>query len=230
MHDLLVYLVSMVVMVPIAKRFGLGAIFGYLLAGVIVGPQGLALLTGSKDYTSQLAVFGVIMMLLLIGLELNPSLLWKMRGPIFGLGSLQILGTFFITVGSNIHFGLILEHPGIILASVFGIVAVKALLVYGLSRSFRIRPPESLLFEISLVHGGEFAFVLIAQAGGLVKAELFMVNNRRSILDLSKRFQVDDQETFMRANRQITEQLEAMPKSDPDELLQGASSDWNPPA
>jgi hypothetical protein len=59
--------------------------------------------------------------------------------------------------------------------------------------------------------------------------QLFEVNNRRSIRDLSSRFQTDDKETFLQAARQMADQLEAMLKSDPDELLRGASSTWTPP-
>jgi monovalent cation:proton antiporter-2 (CPA2) family protein len=603
MHDLLIYLLSMVIMVPLSKRLGLGAVMGYLIAGAMVGPQALALLNGSQDFTSEIAEFGVTMMLLLIGLELNPKVLWQMRGPILGLGSLQVLGTtllfmagslalglswqsalaigmilsvsstavalqslqelgyakstggdraftvllfqdmavigmlalfpllgsgegqgnenpwvktllvigavitvvlsgrlivrplfkaisrmklretftalallivaaaaalmhfvglspalgaflagvvladsefkhqieadiepfkglllglFFITVGANIQFNLIVANPLLVFGWVLAIVFGKCALTYALGRWSKLRPPESLLFSVALAQGGEFAFVLIAQAGGLIseqngqiltaavaltmalapvlikltvnhgmsrldcvkvedrmpdtvdesekdnpvlvvgigrfgqtlirflrangfactvldidseqidimarfgiksyfgdgsnpdllraaglerakvlvlaidepettlkivetlrpqypdlpifarafdrlhayrllhlgvteiaietsgsavilgmdvlqklgmprerayaKAQLFEVNNRRSIHDLSKRFHTDDQETFIQATKQMSEQLEAMLKSDPDELLRGASSEWAPPS
>ncbi len=97
MHDFLVYLIAMVILVPISKYAGLGSVIGYLIAGFVIGPQGLNILhQNNQQGTSELAEFGVIMMLLLIGLELNPRMLWKMRGPIFGLGSLQVLGTLTI--------------------------------------------------------------------------------------------------------------------------------------
>lgn len=99
MHDLLIYLAAMVVVVPLSKYAGLGSVVGYLLAGVLIGPEGFALLANAGSGTSELAEFGVIMMLLLIGLELNPRLLWKMRGPILGLGSIQVLATIALVAG-----------------------------------------------------------------------------------------------------------------------------------
>jgi monovalent cation:proton antiporter-2 (CPA2) family protein len=357
--DLLVYLLSMVVVVPLAKRVGLGSVIGYLIAGVIIGPQCLALIgsagMGSHDQMSELSEFGVIMMLLLIGLELNPQLLWKMRGPIFGLGGIQVLATtalftggamafgfdwpvaltigmivsasstaivlqtlkergyaksvggertfavllfqdlavipilavlpllggdgvqetglnlsagmktlfilgavaavvlagrflirplfkiisrtklretftalallivvgaaalmhavglspalgaflagvvladsefrhqieadiepfkglllglFFITVGSNISFVVIAANPLIVLGTIAAIVFGKAALVYALGRSAKMKPPESLLFAVALAQGGEFAFVLIGQAGGLLSPEVAQI-------------------------------------------------------
>ena len=110
MHDLLVYLLSMVILVPISKQMGLGSVIGYLIAGALMGPHGFDLLQGSHENTSELAEFGIIMMLLLIGLELNPSLLWKMRGPILGLGSLQVLTTIALFAGSAFYFGM--SGPG----------------------------------------------------------------------------------------------------------------------
>ncbi len=353
MSELLIYLLAMVIVVPLSKQLGLGSVLGYLIAGAVIGPQGLHLLK-AREETSHLAEFGVIMMLLLIGLELRPQLLWKMRGPIFGLGTLQVVGTillfggalfsmgfdwpvalaigmivsvsstaivlqtlqekgyakslggertfavllfqdiaiipilallpllavqmgvlsepegapsggrqtllvlgavaavvgggrflvrplfslisrtklretftalallivvasaalmhavglspalgaflagvvladsefrhqieadiepfkglllglFFITVGSSIQFGLIRDQPLDVALWVLAIIGVKALLVYAIGRFSKIPPPESLLFSISLAQGGEFAFVLIGQAGGILPPEI----------------------------------------------------------
>lgn len=349
MHDLLVYLLAMVVIVPLSKYVGLGAVIGYLLAGAAIGPQGLSLLQNTRNGTPELAEFGVIMMLLLIGLELSPRLLWKMRGPIFGLGSVQVLSTvalfglvlgllglsgsaaitigiivsasstaivmqtlqehgyakstggerafsvllfqdiavvpmlailpilgasveptksgspwlkallifsavagivlagrflanrlfrfisrtklretftalallivvasaflmhavgvspalgtflagvvladsefkhqieadiepfkglllglFFITIGSSIQFSLLRDQPWVIAQWVLAIIFGKALLLYTMARLSRLKPPESLLFAAALAQGGEFAFVLIAQAGQLLSPE-----------------------------------------------------------
>lgn len=87
----LVYLTAAVVSVPIAKRLGLGSVLGYLIAGILIGPFVLQLV-GDKDSTNVMhfAEFGVVMMLFLIGLELQPSRLWKMRGPILGIGGMQV--------------------------------------------------------------------------------------------------------------------------------------------
>ncbi|MDB6173975.1 MAG: Glutathione-regulated potassium-efflux system protein KefB [Chthoniobacteraceae bacterium] len=87
-----IYLAAAISAVPLAKRFGLGSVLGYLLAGVIIGPYLLGLVGGGGD-VMHFAEFGVVMMLFLIGLELRPAMLWRMRGPILGLGGLQVTGT-----------------------------------------------------------------------------------------------------------------------------------------
>ncbi len=87
----LVYLAAAVVAVPIAKRLGLGAVLGYLLAGIAIGPFGLRLIGDVQD-TLHFSEFGVVLLLFLIGLELEPKRLWAMRRPIFGGGSAQVLG------------------------------------------------------------------------------------------------------------------------------------------
>jgi Kef-type K+ transport system membrane component KefB len=81
------------VSVPLAKKLGLGSVLGYLLAGIVIGPAVLGLLGDETHDVMHFAEFGVVMMLFLIGLELRPSLLWRLRGPIFGLGGAQVLGT-----------------------------------------------------------------------------------------------------------------------------------------
>ncbi len=352
MNEFLVYLLAMVIVVPLAKRVGLGSVIGYLIAGALIGPHGFAILHGSQERMSEIAEFGVIMMLLLIGLELNPQVLWKMRGPIFGLGGLQVvattalfalavfglgldwpvaltigmilsasstaivlqtlkergyaksvggertfavllfqdiavipilailpllgangagngragtsagmralfilgavaavigagrflvrplfraisrtklretftalallivvgaaalmhavglspalgaflagvvladsefrhqieadiepfkgllLGLFFITVGSSINFTAIAANPLAVAGAVFGIVLGKAALVYAIGRASKMKPPESLLFAVALAQGGEFAFVLIGQADGILTPEI----------------------------------------------------------
>jgi monovalent cation:proton antiporter-2 (CPA2) family protein len=107
MSQLLVYLVVMVAVVPLSKRLGLGSVIGYLVAGALIGPRGLDLLRqGDSGQTGQIAEFGVIMMLLLIGLELNPSMLWKMRGPIFGLGTAQVAATVALFSAASLATGL----------------------------------------------------------------------------------------------------------------------------
>ncbi|HXH03115.1 MAG TPA: glutathione-regulated potassium-efflux system protein KefC [Candidatus Competibacteraceae bacterium] len=93
-HDLLlksfVYLLATVLAVPLARRLGLGAVLGYLLAGVMIGPWGLGLI-GAVEEVLHFAEFGVVLLLFLIGLELNPARLWALRRPIFGMGGAQVL-------------------------------------------------------------------------------------------------------------------------------------------
>src|SRR5215218_2023035 len=87
----LVYLAAAVVFVPIAKRLGLGSVLGYLIAGIIIGPFVLGFIGKEGEDIMHYAEFGVVMMLFLIGLELEPQLLWKLRQSIIGLGGLQVL-------------------------------------------------------------------------------------------------------------------------------------------
>ncbi len=88
-----VYLAAAVIAVPIAKRLGLGSALGYLLAGVIIGPNLLSLVGHKGQDVMHFAEFGVVLMLFLVGLELQPSVLWRMRVPILGLGGLQVAVT-----------------------------------------------------------------------------------------------------------------------------------------
>ncbi len=85
-----VYLCAAVIAVPLSKYLGLGAIIGYLGAGLIIGPWGLGLVSEVQDVL-HFAEFGVVLMLFLIGLELEPRRLWSLRRPIFGWGSAQVL-------------------------------------------------------------------------------------------------------------------------------------------
>jgi glutathione-regulated potassium-efflux system ancillary protein KefC len=86
----LIYLGAAVLVVPLSKALGLGAIIGYLAAGIFIGPWGLGLVSNVVDIL-HFAEFGVVLMLFLVGLELEPKRLWSMRRPIFGWGSAQVL-------------------------------------------------------------------------------------------------------------------------------------------
>jgi len=85
----LIYLLAAVVAVPIAKKLGLGAVLGYLLAGIAIGPWGLGLISEVEDIL-HFSEFGVVLLLFLIGLELDPKRLWSLRRHIFGWGSAQV--------------------------------------------------------------------------------------------------------------------------------------------
>ncbi|MES2538896.1 MAG: glutathione-regulated potassium-efflux system protein KefC [Pseudomonadota bacterium] len=85
----LVYLLAAVIAVPIARRLGLGAVLGYLIAGIAIGPWGLGVISGVEDIL-HFSEFGVVLLLFLIGLELDPKRLWSMRRPIFGWGGAQV--------------------------------------------------------------------------------------------------------------------------------------------
>jgi len=103
--EALVYLTAGVVSVPIAKRLGLGSVLGYLVAGVLVGPYVLNL-TGAPEDVMRFAEFGVVILLFLIGLEVRPALLWRMRTVIFGLGAAQMLGTAALLGAAAAAMGL----------------------------------------------------------------------------------------------------------------------------
>jgi glutathione-regulated potassium-efflux system ancillary protein KefC len=89
MLDALIYLAAGVLFVPLARRAGLGSVLGYLIAGVVIGPYAVGLV---KDVESimHFSEFGVVLMLFLIGLELDPKRLWSMRRDVFGGGALQL--------------------------------------------------------------------------------------------------------------------------------------------
>ena len=87
-----VFLLATVIAVPLTKRFRLGAVLGYLLAGVVIGPQLLGLVSDTEGVAT-ISEFGVVLMLFVIGLELSPQRLWVMRRSVFGTGLLQVLAS-----------------------------------------------------------------------------------------------------------------------------------------
>ncbi len=100
----LVYLAAAVVAVPIAKRLGLGSVLGYLIAGVVIGPFGLRLITNVEDIL-HFAEFGVVLLLFLIGLELNPRRLWGLRKSIVGIGGAQVVVTTVLILAIGMLLG-----------------------------------------------------------------------------------------------------------------------------
>jgi glutathione-regulated potassium-efflux system ancillary protein KefC len=106
------YFAAAVVAVMAAHRLGLGSVAGYLLAGIVIGPWGLALV-GETQAIRAFAELGVVMLLFVIGLELEPHRLWSMRAKLLGLGLSQVLGTIAAIVllalaaGANLHVALV---------------------------------------------------------------------------------------------------------------------------
>ena len=109
-----VYLLAAVIAVPLSKRLGFGAVLGYLLAGVVIGPWVLGLIRETEDIL-HFAEFGVVLLLFAIGLELNPKRLWAMRKPILGLGAAQVIISTVLLTAIGKAFGL--ELPVAVVAA-----------------------------------------------------------------------------------------------------------------
>src|SRR5258706_15818577 len=104
-HQALVYLAAGVLIVPVFKRLGLGSVLGYLIAGTLIGPWGLALVT-APEAILDFAEFGVVLLLFLVGLDLNPTRVWQLRKPIFGMGAAQVLVTVAVVAAAGWALGL----------------------------------------------------------------------------------------------------------------------------
>ena len=100
-----IYLCAAVIAVPIAKRLGLGSVLGYLLAGIVIGPV-IGLVGSETREIQHFAEFGVVMMLFLVGLELQPGMLWQMRNRLIGLGGLQVSITASLIAGAALFMGV----------------------------------------------------------------------------------------------------------------------------
>ncbi|RPH87834.1 MAG: potassium transporter [Deltaproteobacteria bacterium] len=96
LQDALIYLAAAVVFVPIAKKLGMGSVLGYLIGGITIGPFFLGFIGAEGKDILHFAEFGVVMMLFLIGLELEPATFWRMRRLILGMGIMQLGGTTFL--------------------------------------------------------------------------------------------------------------------------------------
>ena len=93
LRDALIYLAAAVLFVPVAKRLGMGSVLGYLIGGILIGPFGLGFIGEEGKDIMQFAEFGVVMMLFLAGLELEPATFWRMRRLILGAGFAQVGAT-----------------------------------------------------------------------------------------------------------------------------------------
>jgi monovalent cation:proton antiporter-2 (CPA2) family protein len=143
-----IYLVAAVITVPLAKRFGLGSVLGYLLAGIFIGPHVFNLVGEAGGDVMHVAEFGVVMMLFLVGLELQPALLWRLRTQLLGLGGLQVFGTAAIIAGLGAAFGFGWRVPfatGLILA-----MSSTAIVLQSLQERTQLKSP-----------GGEACFAVL---------------------------------------------------------------------
>jgi glutathione-regulated potassium-efflux system ancillary protein KefC len=100
-----IFLAAAILAVPLFKRLGLGAVLGYLFAGAALGPSGFHLVHEVEE-TLKIAELGVVLLLFLIGLELQPARLWRMRRQVFGLGGGQVVATSIVLAGVGIAAGM----------------------------------------------------------------------------------------------------------------------------
>jgi monovalent cation:proton antiporter-2 (CPA2) family protein len=105
LHDVAIFLAAAVIAVPLSRWLGLGAVLGYLGAGIVIGPWGLKFITGVESIL-RISEFGVVLLLFLIGLELQPTRLWRLRAQVFGLGGAQVLITTLLLAGIALSLGL----------------------------------------------------------------------------------------------------------------------------
>jgi monovalent cation:H+ antiporter-2, CPA2 family len=105
LHDAFIYLAAAVIFVPIAKKLGMGSVLGYLLGGIIIGPFFLGFIGAEGKDIMHFAEFGVVMMLFLIGLELEPATFWRMRKLILGMGVMQLGATTLLCFAALTWFG-----------------------------------------------------------------------------------------------------------------------------
>ncbi len=144
----LIYLGATVVSVPLAKKLGLGSVLGYLFAGIIIGPFVLGLVGKEAGEVMHFAEFGVVLMLFIIGLELEPSLLWRMRRSIFGLGGLQVLLTTVVVTAVALFMNFQLNRAlaiGLILALSSTAIVLQTLSEKGLMRNLAGKSAFSVL-------------------------------------------------------------------------------------
>ena len=172
-HDILsqafVFLAASVVSVLIADRLGLGSVLGYLVAGALIGPFGLGFV-GDPESVMHAAEFGVVIMLFLIGLELEPALLWRMRTAILGLGGAQVAVTGLTLSGVGILFGLewrVAVAAGFILSLSSTAIVMQSLREKGLAATDFGRAAFSvLLFQDIAVIPMLALFPLLATTAG----------------------------------------------------------------
>jgi CPA2 family monovalent cation:H+ antiporter-2 len=171
----MVYLAAAVVMVPVAKKLGLGSVLGYLLAGILIGPAILGFIGKEGQDILHFAEFGVVIMLFVIGLELEPGLLWKMRKSIIGLGGLQVLATALLTGAIAMAFGLLWQQSlaiGMILSLSSTAIVLQTLNEKGLMKTSSGQSSFAVLLfqDIAVIPMLAF-FPLLATASPAVSAD-----------------------------------------------------------
>jgi len=188
LQEALVYLVAALIAVPLSKRLGFGSVLGYLAAGIVIGPATLGLVQ-DPDHILHFAELGVVFLLFIIGLELQPSRLWVLRKMVFGLGTAQVLLSATVIAVASMVFGLDLRTAvivGLILslsstAFVLQLLAEKNQLTttYGraafailLFQDLAVIPLIALLPILALSQGNGFQvesiLIAVVAIGGLI--------------------------------------------------------------
>jgi len=191
LSQMLVYLAAAVIVVPVFKRLGLGSVLGFLVAGVVIGPWGLKLIS-DVGAILHFAEIGVALLLFLVGLELDPRRLWSMRKPVFGLGGAQIAVTILaavgiahwlgqsITVGIVAGMGFAMSSTAIVLATLaeknlMPAPAGQASFAVLLAQDLAVIP---LLMVLALLApgatGADFDFLAAGKAIGVIAGVIFV--------------------------------------------------------
>ena len=179
----MIFLAAAVIMVPLSKKLGLGSVLGYLIAGIVIGPALLGFIGSEGEDIMHYAEFGVVMMLFIIGLELEPQLLWRLRKSIVGLGGLQVLITSLL--GAILAYSLGLEWRSALVAGMIVSLSSTAIVLQTLQEKGLMKTgagqsafsvllfqdiaviPMLALFPLLSPHGGSSNFS--HETGGFVK-------------------------------------------------------------
>ncbi|QIX95171.1 glutathione-regulated potassium-efflux system protein KefC [Cedecea sp. FDAARGOS_727] len=188
MIQALIYLGSAALIVPIAVRLGLGSVLGYLIAGCIIGPWGLRLVTDAESIL-HFAEIGVVLMLFVIGLELDPQRLWTLRASVFGGGFLQMaacglaLGAFCIVMGLDWKIAVLI---GLTLALSSTAIAMQAMN----ERNLTVTPMGRSAFAVLLFQ--DIAAIplvamipLLASSGGTMTFAAFSISALKVVAALA---------------------------------------------
>ena len=164
-----VFLVAGAISVPIASRLGLGSVLGYLIAGILISPV-LALLNVDVIAIQHFAEFGVVMMLFLVGLELEPKMLWAMRARLIGLGGGQVVLTTLAVMAVAMAFGLIWSVAlaiGLVMALSSTAIVLQTLNEKGLMKSDGGQSSFSVLLTQDIAVIPMLAFIPLLALSGL---------------------------------------------------------------
>jgi monovalent cation:proton antiporter-2 (CPA2) family protein len=152
LRDGVILLGAAMAFVTLFRRFGLGAVLGYLVAGAVVGPNGLGLVNASPEGMLRIADLGIVLLLFLVGLELHPSRLWRLKHDIFGLGLLQVV-VAGIALTLLVHFATGLSWAA----------ALAIGLPLALSSTAQVLPSLTSSGEINTPHGERAFSILLFQ-------------------------------------------------------------------